>query len=459
MLIQQLCMNCFSQINGANPCPFCGYDRLHPAVKPQVLYPGTTFLGKYVLGRVIGQGGFGITYLGLDLATEKKIAIKEFFPTGLAVRQGSAVISTGENGHQLFNKGVDAFYQEAQIISQFNNQPNIVHVQAFFRENSTAYIVMEYLEGQSFKDYLQMRGGRISLSETENILLPVMDALTIIHQAGLLHRDVAPDNISLTKEGTPKLIDFGAARFSISDQTLTLSTIIKPGYAPIEQYGGLNGQGPWTDVYATGATFYRALTGIVPVPSPERSMGRNLIPLSAYGIDIPEHIEQAIMKAMAVKPENRFQTMQEFRNALGNHVSFFHYKYGKNISANVPQTVQPITQIKNIPYNSPVQLSESITQPKPVQPALQTTSEKIGSNQTGPSSQKNISGSQFIKQPFTKKTPKLKFILAGLAFLFCLLVLIFILNSANSKKSNYENYIIQPMQGITLVPYEENSNN
>ena len=212
--------------------------------------------------------------------------------------------------------------QEARTLARFDGSPNIVGVRDFFTENGTAYLVMNYLEGITLKQYLVRSGGKpVPFEKMLGILLPVMDALRTVHAAGLLHRDVSPDNIFLTTSGQVTLIDFGAARQSMNlnvqnVQQQSVSVILKPGYAPEEQYRSHGRQGPWTDIYALGATMYRTLTGRIPPEALDRLENDTLVPPSKLGIRIPAYAEAAILRAMAVHAENRFQTVDEFRAAL-----------------------------------------------------------------------------------------------------------------------------------------------
>lgn len=311
-----LCPSCFAITAGRNPCPYCGYDRTVPQAPSMALPLGTILNGQYLVGRVLGQGGFGITYLGFDLSLKCRIAIKEFFPSGLVIRHGLAVIPAVPENEPTFQKGVDSFYQEASILARFRTVPNIVSVFSFFRDNRTAYFIMEYLDGQSLKEFVLARGGRIPTQEAVPLLLPIINALEAVHFQGLLHRDVSPDNIFLMKNGVEKLLDFGAARFTFSEKTQSAMNIIKPGYAPPEQYSQSGNQGTWTDVYALGGTLYRIVTGKLPTEAPERAAGAVLPDPCTLQGDIPPYISAAILKAMRMEQRERYQTVMEFRSAL-----------------------------------------------------------------------------------------------------------------------------------------------
>ena len=311
-----LCPFCFEPIFSNGPCPHCGHWIGEPIQGLQQLPVGWILDGKYRIGMTLGQGGFGITYLAYDMNLQQKVAIKEYFPGGLVTRSAQTVMPFTQSGQTLYQKGVDAFYREAQLLARFQNHPNIVHIHNFFRENNTAYFVMEYVEGKSLAAYLDEKGGRLSQEETISLLSPIMDALDVLHQAGILHRDIAPDNIYLTKSGQVKLLDFGAAKNELRQHTHSSAAILKPGYAPLEQYSATGNQGPWTDVYAMGAVIYRCLTGTMPPDSPDRITGRAIIPINASGAKLSKKVETAVMKALSLNIPDRWQRMSDFKKAL-----------------------------------------------------------------------------------------------------------------------------------------------
>ncbi|MCR5597823.1 MAG: protein kinase [Lachnospiraceae bacterium] len=283
---------------------------------PMALASGTVLAGQYIIDRVLGQGGFGITYAATDHKTGNKVAVKEFFPDTMAARQGTTVVSfTGERG-ESFAYGKDRFLDEAQTLAQFIGNENIVRIHTYFEENGTAYFVMDYVEGTSFDVYIREHGGKLDWEETAKILIPVMDALGAVHAKGIVHRDVTPDNIYITKDGGVKLLDFGAARYSLGDKSRSLDVVLKHGFAPKEQYTRRGKQGPFTDIYALGATFYFALTGKRPPDSIDRIEEDELIPPSRLGARISPAAEEAILMAMNVQPQERFQSMKAFKNAM-----------------------------------------------------------------------------------------------------------------------------------------------
>ena len=312
------CYNCFQEKSEAEgPCPYCGFDLAENEKKfPVALRAGTVLNDRYIIGRVLGQGGFGITYLALDTQLNAKVAIKEFMPGEIATRQGTTVSVLAENRSEEFAYGAERFQEEARTLAKFIGNPNIAGVSSYFDENDTSYFVMDYIEGISFKTYIANHGGKISVEETLNVMIPVLRALTAVHAEGFIHRDVTPDNIYITKDGMVKLLDFGSARYSIGDKSKSLDVILKVGYAPKEQYIRRSRQGPFTDVYSCAACFYAAITGFLPPESLERLDHDELVPISQCGIDIPEYLDKAILKGLAVQPEDRFQSAAEFLDAI-----------------------------------------------------------------------------------------------------------------------------------------------
>jgi len=299
---------------------------------PLALNEGAVLAGQYIIEKVLGQGGFGITYKAKDYKTGQSVAIKEFFPEVLATRDRTTVIPfTGEKGEN-YEYGKACFLQEAETLAQFIGMENIVRIHSYFEENGTAYFVMDFVEGISFEQYIKSRGGKISYEEAERVLIKVIEALAAVHSKGIVHRDVTPDNIYITNDGVVKLLDFGAARYSIGDKSRSLDVVLKHGFAPKEQYTRRGKQGPYTDVYTVGASFYFAITGKRPPDSIDRMEEDDLIPPSRLGVQIPEAKENAILTAMNVQPADRYKTMDEFRAAL--------------LNANVSQTqaVQPVMQ-------------------------------------------------------------------------------------------------------------------
>ncbi len=305
------CPHCFGDLT-STPCPHCGWQ---PGADnpPPALALGTLLDGRYRIGRVLGHGGFGITYLARDENLQLRLAIKEYLPRDCASRAPDGVslaIYSGQAGEQ-FAYGLDRFLEEARALARFDQHPGIVTVKSFFRAHGTGYCVMDYVEGLTLKQYLERQpDGRIPVEQALRLLGPVMDALRAVHKEGLLHRDLSPDNIYLSRSGRVKLLDFGAARFAVGEYSRSLSIILKPGYAPEEQYRTRGKQGPWTDVYGLAATLYRAITGSAPPEALDRLDEDDLVAPSRLGIGIAAGQEAVLLKALAVKANARYPSMQ-----------------------------------------------------------------------------------------------------------------------------------------------------
>lgn len=318
MDLSNLCISCFRRLNpGQSNCPYCGYPQSDIPKEKFHLAPKTVIHNRYVIGHACGTGGFGITYKALDLQLNEVVAIKEFFPSGMVQRvPGEKNIIVFGNKRDAFEKEKERFLLEARTIAKFAGNENIVDVYNYFEENQTAYIVMEFLDGISLKDYLKQCGGKLDLKTAVEITQEILKGLKVIHQNKIIHRDVSADNVMLTLNNKIKLFDFGAARISSEDDK-TRTVVVKKGYAPPEQYRNKSKQGPYTDVYAVGALFYFMLTGELPPESVDRAANNEkVVPPSKLVPKLPAYIDHAIMKALAVKPELRFRNADEFLRAL-----------------------------------------------------------------------------------------------------------------------------------------------
>ncbi|WP_195451409.1 leucine-rich repeat domain-containing protein [Anaeromassilibacillus sp. 1001302B_160321_C8] len=309
---QNFCVHCMNSTSD-DICGVCGKNKKEYQPAPHHLQPGTILGGKYVVGAVLGEGGFGITYIGREINLDIKVAIKEYFPSGVVNRNNTS--STEISAHvgdaqAFFEKGKSSFLGEARTLAKFSNEASIVSVRDFFSENNTAYIVMEYLEGIDLKDYIKQHG-KMSFEQTVAMLTPVMRALSKIHAQGLIHRDISPANIMILNDGTVKLLDFGAAREVGGADEKSLSILLKPGFAPEEQYRTKGHQGPWTDVYALSATMYKMMTGLTPIDAMNRVFSDDLRRITELNPGVTPEQEAIILKGMAVQQENRYQTIDE----------------------------------------------------------------------------------------------------------------------------------------------------
>ena len=311
---ERLCMKCMKGIMTGRYCAFCGSEQLTTQEMNNALPLRSILNGRYLVGRILGAGGFGITYLGYDLVNARRIAIKEFMPSGLVRRTPGQTTMQVVADQKEYTDSKQRFLDEARIIYHYQKNPHILQVYSLFEENGTAYYVMEFLEGSDLKHFLKQKGGRISWQELMPIAMQVIDALTVLHRDGVVHRDISPDNIFLSPQGKATLIDFGAARLFVAQKQLTV--ILKRKYAPIEQYQSKGKQGPWTDIYALAATLYHSLTGQLPPEATARAYRDEIKTFKQCGVILEERVEKAIYKALRVEPEERYQNIVDFRNDL-----------------------------------------------------------------------------------------------------------------------------------------------
>lgn len=301
-----------------NPCSRCGFDSQRPSGMEYALPLNTILAGKYVVGRVLGQGGFGITYIGWDLALERKVAIKEYYPSGQVSRtQGTRNLTwyTTEQASVARKSGMEMFLKEARKMVKVDNIPGVVRVLELFQENGTAYIVMEFVEGETLKARLQ-KTGPLSWSQAKTIFEPVVHAMAKVHRAGLVHRDLSPDNLMLTADGSVKVLDLGAAKDLSVNSGASSMQVAKSGFSPLEQYTQRGNSGPWTDVYAMAATIYYTLTGKLPPNAVDR-LDHDTLSWSEPGLTaLPPAALAALEHAMEVQISDRIQTMDELEQRL-----------------------------------------------------------------------------------------------------------------------------------------------
>lgn len=312
------CDNCFSEYEEVlGLCPYCGFTPGEESQDVYCLSPGTLLADRYIVGQKLGMGGFGITYKAWDCKLETVMAIKEYFPSGLVNRlpHTSDVILASHKHEQEFLYGKKRFIEEARNLARFNLHPNIVNVFEYFEANNTAYIVMEFLDGKTLGEVVKEQDNQpLPCEQCVDIAVSLCEALRSIHKVGILHRDISPNNIMLCNDGKVKLFDFGAARFTSGIENLTIE--VKPGFAPPEQYNRVDSQGPFTDIYALGATLYFALTGEIPEESTDRKKEDTLAAPEELNSSIPHYISVTIMRAMAVEPQYRFSNVDDFEKGL-----------------------------------------------------------------------------------------------------------------------------------------------
>ena len=392
-------------------CSACGKDISEYRQLPHTLKLGSMLNSRYLVGGVIGEGGFGITYIGLDTLLQFRVAIKEFFPNGMVNRNNTVSdevmsIST-ETAKELFSKSRENFLREARTLAKFTNESGIVAVRDFFEENRTVYIVMEYLDGITLKNYLN-QVGTISAYNTVCLLMPVFHSLKKIHEKNLIHRDISPDNIMLVDEEV-KLLDFGAAREFADERSL--SVMLKHGYAPMEQYRRHGTQGAWTDVYAICATMYKCITGKIPPDAPDRVFEDDLKMPSELGISIEPAFEEVLRHGLAVRPEDRIQSIDELLEELDAVPGI-----DIGVSSQPPKSssVEPNVGMSSggisggsdgarlseyVPHLVDEPISQKPAQPKPVAPAPQPSQPKPVAPAPQPSQPKPVAPAQQPLQP------------------------------------------------------------
>ena len=311
------CLGCMEDFRGY-PCPKCGFNIGQVKKNAFSLPPQTILCGKYLVGKVLGQGGFGITYIGWDIALERKVAIKEYYPSGQVSRLPGTrglVWSESEQARLAQQDGMEMFLKEARKMAKVEDIPGVVKVRELFRENETAYIVMDFVEGETLKARLK-RTGPMPWAQAKAIFRPAIQAMEKVHQAGLIHRDLSPDNIMLTPNGQVKILDLGAAKDLNVNSGASSMQVAKSGFSPFEQYTQRGGSGPWTDVYAMAATIYFTLTGKLPPAAMDR-IEEDTISWNLPGLDaLPASALSALQKALAVTAKKRTQSMEELEKGL-----------------------------------------------------------------------------------------------------------------------------------------------
>ena len=342
---QNRCPGCM-EIKSGTVCGHCGYDERRQNA-PHQLQIGTVLLGKYLVGRALGQGGFGITYLGWNRYLETRVAIKEYYPSVFVERnatQNTTVVCRTEQLEEYYAENRMRFLREAKTLAKLQNVPQIVSIHDFFEMNNTAYIVMEYLQGSDLRSYVRDKGGHLSPEETFRILRPAMAALAEVHEADLVHRDISPDNIMLLRDGSVKLMDFGAVRNVNNpgvDKELTQATqaIVKHGFAPIEQYSAKGSIGPWTDEYALCATMYYCMTGRVPENATDRIDGETELDWERIP-GLTEYQQQVLRKGSAIRARDRYATVRELMDALFTRTAPMPQP-GPRPTTSIPQPIAP----------------------------------------------------------------------------------------------------------------------
>lgn len=362
---KKLCESCFCETDEAI-CPHCGFSAAEYTADPLVLPMGAKLNDKIIIGRVMGKGGFGVTYLGYDLRMDKIIAVKEYYPNGIAYRlpSGTEVSVADTKSSETFDKGAEKFYAEAEMVAQFNGNPNIVSVYDYFKANNTVYLIMEYISGITLKNYIK-KHGRLTDGQALYVMDKIAAALSITHSAGVLHRDISPDNIMICRDGKVKLIDFGAARQIISESSSNLTVVMKPGYTPIEQYTKKGWQGAWTDIYSLGVSVYYALTEVIIDDPYARMDDDSELDENRHGVN--DDLWAILKKCTMINASDRYGSAIDLRKALksvsapikSEPIALTDDDLKSDSNSNAPVVPDEITSGKEIPLTTVAPVSKA----------------------------------------------------------------------------------------------------
>lgn len=310
----EFCPHCMQPAYGVY-CVNCG-QKIEWTASPGQLPLGTILQsdkgGVYQIGAVRGQGGFGITYAAMDLYKARRVAIKEYFPARSAARAGVCQVMPVTGQSETYRGGLNSFLEEAMMLSAVGALTSVVAVLDYFQANGTAYLVMEFVDGVPLHHIVNQQG-RLSAHAFLPLLPELLQDLGILHKAGVIHRDISPDNLILMPNGRLKLLDFGSARSFRDDKDMTM--LHKAGFSPVEQYQS-RGQGSWTDVYALAATIYYCLTGTIPPAAVDRLVHDTIVRPNSLGAGLTSWQEKVLMYGLAVQPKTRYASMEQFKQAL-----------------------------------------------------------------------------------------------------------------------------------------------
>lgn len=359
MALYDRCPNCFMQMGEGSVCHNCGNDYLKNKKYAGVLPAFSELNNRYVVGRVLGKGGFGVTYIAMDTALNKICAIKEYMPSEYSTRSAgtkSIIPLSDDKSRMVFVHGRDKFVLEARNLIKLRSNPTVVDILDYFNQNNTAYIVMEYLDGQNLRELIKSSGGKIDPDYAKQIFLTAASALMEIHRKGILHRDLSPENIIVTKSGNVKLIDFGAARNFVIAENRGMSILLKPGFAPPEQYTKKD-QGPWSDVYALCATFYTIVSGKPLVDALFRYRGEQQPSLEALGCNVTKKTSDVIERGMSLEINQRYKDFKELLDDIDVDVKV---TPKPTPAPSVVKTPTPIASVPKPPAFIPRQASASV---------------------------------------------------------------------------------------------------
>ena len=467
-----LCDFCFEPVSPGTVCSHCGLSPETYKAEAGLLQPGSNLLGHYIIGRVLGRGGFGATYLAYSHKRNEVVAIKEYYPTGIANRaKGEEKISiVSDDKRKVFEKGANRFFEEAKTMSRFNSDKNVVSVYEFFQANDTVYYSMEYLKGIDLKGYIKRKGGRLNEAEAVTIMRGICNALVAVHSTQTLHRDISPDNIFICTNGDVKLIDFGAAKQVIGDSQQVYSVVVKQGFAPAEQYKSNGKQGVWTDIYAVGASIYYAVTGKIPTDAMNRVDNPDIV--FDPSLNLSPQFKAIINKCLQSKISDRYQSAIELLGAL-NGLNVQNASIGgTNYVTPVYTGVAPLQRRENVtfmddnigsgpdapppmgynPQNPPQYPPQNMTQyPQSQYPQSQYPPSQYPQSQYPPS---QYPPSQHGEN--TKKSGVIKGVIIGISALIIVGLLVVIGIVLTSSKDNSNNnttpVIPPPPPAVNVVP-------
>lgn len=433
----EYCVFCMSKTDNS-VCEYCNKNQQDYVSAIHHLKPGSLLNGRYLVGAVLGEGGFGITYIGRDTNLDMKVAIKEYFPSGVVNRNNTSSMEISAlvgDTQANFEKGKQGFLSEARTLAKFSNEPSIVSVRDFFEENNTAYIVMEYLEGIDLKDFIA-QNGKMPFSLAISMLSPIMSSLSKIHNQGLIHRDISPANIMILNNRTVKLLDFGAARNVSGADEKSLSVLLKPGFAPEEQYRSKGNQGSWTDVYALSATLYKMVTGVTPDDAMNRLFSDEVVFPSELNEQITPEQSAVILKGMSIYQKDRYQTIEELQQACNDVLN------GKNTVNSQTEPVEKTISRKSA-HNTVVEKTIN-KKSSAVKSASENIKQPVAEKSEAPVSNPIPQAPQ---QTNNKKSPKIwgliGSIVAGLIALFNVSFMISDMADPTLQTGDYVKYIIE----------------
>lgn len=360
------CPHCFQGNVESGKCMLCGFDRQAEKRNPMRLPEMYVLEERYVIGCILGSGGFGITYKAFDVLNQCCCAVKEFVPIGVVTRaeDGLQISVTSSQAQGDFEHGKKRFMEEAEVLKKLTGVPEVVQIMDYFMQNNTAYFVMEYIEGATLKQLMAAYGGRVPLNEAAPVIYRAGIALDQVHKkGGIFHRDISPDNIMVNQRGRVKLIDFGNAKHLIGKKSQTLSVILKHGYAPPEQYSSTSSQGSYTDVYSLAATLYYVLTGVMVPNAPDRFSGEGYRALKEVNPAVSAELSEAVDHALVLNGKNRTQSAAELVAPLSTYLGTPKMPYAKRPDTQGLPYIKvaglPLSRAWNIPPNRIVVIGRS----------------------------------------------------------------------------------------------------